>query len=436
MDSVIARGPSREKTPMAAQLAELLEAVRLAVAEAEPDNYSAKPKTPEAQARILKAVQDSTSAALPMLDVTFEDPVMARGLVKYLNRIKNLKKLVVRLGGAKTWDDLMAVFHDEETRSKSTYRKLWEYIQDAVGVVSHAEETQTGAFDLDGWRVILMESERGAWDRSLIEKARAAIERVDRILERGGFGSVVGGRIFAYPWQFLQGSTYARYRTDRDIVQIAVDAPNDQKALISLTHELGHRFYFRQMSSMARKAWRGFFEQETGSPGVTIDSIIRTWEAWYAAQGTAASTKDGGTEAYFDVKYGRTSAYFERYLKQHDPDMLMWLQAVMNALKIEEPVDETTGALKRNVKPGLDQLIERKSEARVFMHPVTSYSTSSAEELFAETFAHYLVLGPQRIPEPVRVAFRDATARWLRVASATPQTAAGRVAARYLAAGS
>jgi hypothetical protein len=147
------------------------------------------------------------------------------------------------------------------------------------------------------------------------------------------------------------------------------------------------------MGSQGRKAWDEFFKSALGAPDV--DHIISDWEKF-----VAAATK------WDDVKYGRYLFQYYPELKKSAPEQAMWLVMLVHQLKIDEP--QTIAGPKRGIVPGLDQLIAKKGEAKIFMHPVTAYSGTNPEELFAETFSHIVLYGPGRIPEIVRETFKRA----------------------------
>ena len=86
----------------------------------------------------------------------------------------------------------------------------------------------------------------------------------------------------------------------------------------------------------------------------------------------------------------------------------MWTNIVLDKLRIIEDINPMTGIPKKGTVAGLDQLIARKGEAKVFLYPVSAYSATSPSELFAEVFAFYLKKGPLAVPEIVRDQFQRA----------------------------
>ena len=80
-----------------------------------------------------------------------------------------------------------------------------------------------------------------------------------------------------------------------------------------------------------------------------------------------------------------------------------------------------------------EELEAKKGSLKVFVHPVTGYSTVNAEELFAETMSNLLYHGAGRIPEIVLDAFSRALPN-VRMASTTMtmNTSNSRVAYRHL----
>jgi hypothetical protein len=78
---------------------------------------------------------------------------------------------------------------------------------------------------------------------------------------------------------------------------------------------------------------------------------------------------------------------------------------VAHQLDIKEEFHPVTGRPKKGTTAGLDQLIAKKNEAKVFLYPVSAYSASSAEELYAETFSKLCLEGPTAVAPILRDAF-------------------------------
>lgn len=198
----------------------------------------------------------------------------------------------------------------------------------------------------------------------------------------------------------------ASYNMSTDVVKVAMGGPLDN-IVRAMVHELGHRVYFKSLGSQGRTAWEEFFGANVGAPDV--ESIIKDWEKY----------------AEKDKKYGAWLGHYASHLKgAGDDTALMWLSLIAGKINIQEDLNPMTGQpRKKSDKPGLEQLKDRKSEVAVFLHPVSAYSGTNPEELFAEVMSYILVDGPQKVEPIVRDAFTRAVPA-IRLAS--------RVASRYL----
>lgn len=112
-------------------------------------------------------------------------------------------------------------------------------------------------------------------------------------------------------------------------------------------------------------------------------------------------------------------------------DLEMWTEIIAQQAGVDLRVSALTEFPKRGQAPALDKIIEKKGEIRAFMTPVTAYSATSAGELFAEAFAHYIVEGPSRLHPRLRSELRHALPI-LKVGGYQGGPSAYRVAARYI----
>lgn len=416
---LIGRGTRTQRTPQAARLATALKAFREAVQKAEGSSYHMESRVvaPEDQGRYLHAVVSSAQALLPLLDIEFESQSRMQSLSKYFTRARNLKKIVARMAACTTWEALADAIGDERTKSKYAYEKIAEYAREVVDLVEYEEDEIVDGFSQDGWSISLVEKQNASWDPEGIDRLKQLVARGTDILRAGGFGRAVGGNIYAYPLSTLPHSSaaVARYSPRSDAVEVAVEAADTEKMVVSFVHEVGHRVYFRTIGNRGREAWAAFFESQIGHPADVVDTLLRRWEDFHADALARAARNEA--RAWEDAEHGAETRFFARYLKQADTALYDWFLLLVDRLALLEPLDPRTDRLKKGAKSGLEIFRERKDDAKVFLHPVTPYSATNPEELFAETFAHYLVKGPSRIPEIVRQAFRDATGSWLRAAS-------------------
>lgn len=372
--------------------------------------------TPEQRAERLKARQDQAVKTVPpaaeklllVLDIEFEDEDKAKALKKYLTRIKNFRKMIESFAAANTWEELKAAVekHSPKGREEGVWRKYYEYREEMLNLLRHADEEVVGSFTHEGWKIDLMNAVYGGddeWDLSKLDKAKGLLSRVNRILTQAGMGIALGGHIFVYPTKTLPSSVrasshsvVARYQPKTDLCWLAVGHPDFRQAVSYMVHELGHRVWFKVMSGGARQAFREFYESNKAVPDV--DALIKEWQAFVA---NPSSMKDGPRDPSRQALLAPYYPWFYNHLRATGKDEMADLLALIEMnyrLRSGEVMDPLTERPKPNSVSGLDKLIEKKSEIKLFTMPVTVYSTVSAEELFAETFTNILTYGPQRVP--------------------------------------
>jgi hypothetical protein len=364
--------------------------------------------------QLAKDLQQASQQAIKELRFEFENPKKQEEAKHYLTRLKNLLKMVAEWAKVSTWAELEPVLKKQGTKSKTAYEKFLEYANEVQGLLSFLDTEHDGTINIGPWTVSLFSSHRADWDDEKMGKLHHILRETTKVLSAMGVGGAAGGRVNAYPTSTLTGATgshsaFASYRIPVDLMSLAVDG-DVKHVLHAVVHESGHRVYFKILSGNARSEWQSFFASESGPPDV--DTIIKAWEAY--------ANKPNDWEAQ---KYGRYTAYFYNELKKSDPDMSMWLSMITDKLPERDQLDKITGAPKKGTKTGLDILIENRSKIKVFLHPVTAYSGTSPEELFAEVFAAYALEGPGRVAEIVRDIFR-------RVLPQVHSAAAGQVFAK------
>lgn len=347
-----------------------------------------------------KTVQDlrtSASELLGALEFEFEDPEYGKRVLKRLRRIGNFRKMLTAYTKVRTWEDLEAVIKKQSTKSKTVWEKFWEYKKDILGVIAGLDVEKVESFITDNYSVTMFSSPRGDWSNAKVEALKEVLKATNRILSGRGLSAVTGGKVYAYPGTSLpassrtSGSALASYSIKTDVIRLSANE-NVREVTRDLIHELGHRAYFKVIGSNGRAAWQQFFGENVKP--LNIDGLLRKW----------ASFLENPPEDWEAQKYGRYLGY---YLKYVDKDDQMWLNLIAHKLGIEEGFNPLTGSPKKGL-PGYDQLLARRDEVEVFLYPVTAYSGTDPEELFAETFSHYAMDGPGRIPEIVRYAFQQA----------------------------
>ena len=406
---VLRRFQARQ-TQQTQHLEQVLQTVGDALNRALPNfGFSSVDREPSRLEGIAQTLARVSQEALKELRVTFDNPKRQEAAKHYLTRLRNLTQMIGEWAKATTWEEMSLVLKKQQTKSKSVREKYWEYAREAIGLVSYFDTEHEETVRVGPWTVMLFSAKGGDWSRETYGKLEHILREVTKVLARVGVGEAAGGEVYAYPTAQLPGSAsspgaLASYNIPTGRVSLAANA-DPAGVVLHLTHEIGHKAYFQDLSGNAREAWKAFFDSESGTPDV--DQILKAWQSFLQKP------------SYEAQKYGRYTAYFANDLKKTDPDMFMWVNLIFSKLPDTEKFDPITGSPKKGSKPGLDILIENRDKIRVFLHPVTAYSGKDADECFAEVFSLYAVEGPGRIPEIVRDVFQRCLPR-ARTARRTP----------------
>jgi len=345
---------------------------------------------------IAKDIAAKAKAALAVMVLTFEDKDYGKQIKKKLRKWENFKKMLRKFADASDWDEMQDVTKSLQTKSKWAWDKYWEYKEFALMALRAIDVEHEGVLTAGPFEVRLLSSAGVHWDRDTTDKVKAVISKVVKDISSVGLRSAIGGKIQAYPTSTVpasgkgSSSTLAIYNNRLDLFRIAVGGDSSRVAK-TMTHEFGHRVYYRMMGNRGRRAWEEFFGAKTGKPD--LRQIMKLWEDFASRN-----------------QYGAWLGHFHGHLKKVAPDQVMWLELSAEALEIQEKFHRMTGAPtkgKKNV-PALKVFKEKMNQIKVFLHPVTTYSGTNPAELFAETFAFIIQKGPQRIPPVTRAAFTRA----------------------------
>jgi len=383
------------------RLSRLFDAVEHPLKKAEHGFYNVPDTERDGLAKSLAAASGELAKALV---ITADNKRLAALLKKHGRTIVNFRKMLGQYAEMTTADELRTVLKSQMTRKDNAFSKFWEYKKHVLSIVGGYTTVIETSIEVGDFHVNLMTAPQGSgreWTPAAVEKLRATLTEVRRRVDRFGMGSVARGVMFAYPTSKLPPaaltghSALASYSPKLDTMSVA--SAQEGGLLHSIIHELGHRAYFKMLGGQGRAAWREFWEAQQGDPGV--DGIIRRWEA---------VVSDPPSDVY-DSKYIRYLGHYLNHLVKHgDQGDRMWLNLLADNLGINEKFDMLTGSPKKGVKPGLDQLIASKGKARAFLHPVTAYSGTNPEELFADVFAEFGTHGSSKVAPVLRAAFKMA----------------------------
>jgi hypothetical protein len=366
------------------------------------------------------ALRVALNAALPNLDIQFTDP--SRKLPsKLATRLKNFRKMLTQMRDASNGEALGAVLASMDGKTTSAWEKYLEYRDEILAIVNALDEETLSASTMGPYSVQPFNTGRGDWSEEKWETLQYVLHEGARLLASHGLGKYVGGAVLAYPTKVLPPSTgsaggvLAMYRRTDDLMWLAT-AGERKRILLNFIHETGHRVYWRFLGNRGRAAWDAYFEGDTGVPD--IDAVLREWEAW----ASAPSTEQGNMpiDEWNRRKYGRYLAFWMQHLlKTGQRELAMWTEIIAQKAGVDEKYDVIREVPRKNQVPGLDTILAKRNEIKSFLTPVTAYSATSAGELFAEAFAHYIVNGPSRLHPKLNAELRRALPT-LKMASLAP----------------
>ena len=344
----------------------------------------------------------ASRALLPLLDIQIEDLALRRGeelgdgggdMADIFKRVGNFRKIVEKAAKLTEPDAIKAFLDSEKTKSKSAYEKFNEYERTILGIVNHFDAEYEDTLVVDDYVVALFTAPDDEWTPRAIDTAKLVLGKTGDLLRAKGMGKAAKGHVQAVPSSRLTGAlrgrsgVLANYTPSMDVIRVALGGTDRTAIFKTFVHETGHRMYFRFLGSQARAFWKEFFDSNVGP--VAADNLIELWEKRVA-------------EKPSDNYRPSLSDFYGHVRDSGDATLLMWLRILADKLDLK---DETRGYdLKKGVPTALDQLRAKKGEAKSFLHPVTAYSATNPEELFAEAFSYYLVEGPRRVPEILRYA--------------------------------
>ena len=333
--------------------------------------------------RNARALAELAGDASRALELTFEDSHTEKDWERFLKGYRLLLRILDLLSRAHTAGDMEFVLRN----SPYPVLQLFHHTEELINSTDTDLEDK---FSVGGYTVNLMSSPNEDWNDENIHAAREILERLGKVLQRTGFGKFARGRVIAFPGEDLPPSSHApgpsvnaMYDRVADTFYMATtgDVP---EVLANMVHETGHRVYYRSLSSNARVAWRAFFKSWLHHPKEVLARLETTWavirDKEYA-QGAPLEEAES-LKVFFD--------------RNTDQELSMWMEII---------------AFGFDRSPSLSDILRNREEIKVFALPVTSYSATSPEELYAEVFKIKIVKGPRRIPGIVLSFFEMITPR-------------------------
>lgn len=195
--------------------------------------------------------------------------------------------------------------------------------------------------------------------------------------------------------RFFAAGTYHPYETwtpsgEREKAgkgDVTIYSPGFREAYPSsvMVHELGHRFYYRELTEGEREEWRALVAERSSTP--TKEQTTAVWEA----------IKDKFPSEWAD-DFDRPALMAE-LAEKHGPIG----RTLYGIIQQQYLSDKTVN--RDSVKEYLNQI-----GGHPIVEPfVTFYGGTNESEYFAEAFQHYVQGGPRNLPEWTRAIFERLT---------------------------
>lgn len=362
---------------------------------------------------VTSRIKDAAGVLYDALDIQFEDPIQAKKLAQYIRRLQNFRKFVKAYRDVSDTTEMTTLYKSQTSNSKTPWNKFLEYRDEALGLVKTFDSLNTGQINVGGIHVVLLRTGKEDFEPETLERLRSVLQKAERSLAQRGLGSLTENlTIVAHPTPVIPGTAgvNAYYYPSKDRIHLAAGSTwfrtkSVDNVARTLVHEIGHRAFYRIMSSQGRASWLAFFDAMQAPPDV--EGMIRAWSIYVAE---APDEKEKRRRSHFSVWYP--------VLQERDPEAAAWLLMAVDFLGAEkgEKLDNYHGYPTSTSVPALPILTARKDEVRIFVEPVTAYSATSAGELFAEAFAHYILLGPRALGPMLRDQFQRTLPK-MRIAS-------------------
>ena len=340
----------------------------------------------------LKQLVAKAKGFLSVLDITLEDPVLETAFKSSVQfrLIERFQEIITAYSLVDTLEDFRKIYNKGLSwgLAAEDYLTMSQMIHD---MISHMDsEVPEVIRVLDYTCTLINVPTSKPWDRDKVAILEGILEKTNRILSSGGFSKSTGGKVYAYtpdslPIIGVGANVDAAYRSETDDIHLAIGR-GVEEVTESLVHELGHRVYFKNLGAQGRSEWVNFFKSNSGPPDTK--TLFKSWKDWIQSK----------TEKTVPVEARSSLSGYAYHLNHtHNSYDLMWWEMIAQKLNLD-PED----------RDGYNKALAQANKIQAFLYPVTAYSMTNPEELFAEVFSHWMTYGARTVPEIVRDAFSRA----------------------------
>ena len=208
------------------------------------------------------------------------------------------------------------------------------------------------------------------------------IKRWCKQIQKAGFGKCIEGLELHLDFGLTGESgdmVNGEYYMNKDIMKLYGTGMTQD----TFTHELGHRFWYREVPSNAKKHWQDTIKSKKVSiERVDVENFVKKY---FDKHGSKLYKRRAGLKV-IDKKEDNAEIKAKYKVLQMTP-----IYSTQNQAEV------VTKLADRWVGPGKEIPIEH----------ITTYGNTNAEEAFAEAFKLYIIRGPSKLGEWTRWFFRE-----------------------------
>jgi hypothetical protein len=272
------------------------------------------------------------------------------------------------------------------------FKDLELYLDNRGGELDRFEPTDH--FEMGGAQVILenwgRQQEGNETEGELHNALNQLRKRLDRI-KAAGFPNAVRGLTIVIDFNQKEWDTNGRYNPAEDKLTLyPLALAGSDTGHGTLTHECGHRFYFKELPGQARASWEEVLEAR--GVKITFDDIERFFKA--------VNPKIDPDNFY------RMSDDIDRLKAALPVARDVFDEAKFRELSSVYPIPFTVERGVYDPDVYLKQLKEFKEGELVQIEEVSEYGDTKPEEAFAEAFRLWVIKGPGALGPWTREFFR------------------------------
>ena len=292
-------------------------------------------------------------------------------------------------------------------------KKRVEAVQQAIPPVENAFDAFMQTFGdyplteqitIDGTLPVSVHNyERTSYDSDLLDTGIRNIKGATDKIKRAGFGQAL--KDLRATISFSQGRASATYNRDSSPTTSVINLhPAGLTNEYVFIHEVGHRYYYRELTEGQRATWVADFKQRN----VTVtEKAVQTFLDTYVGPWVAG---------YFGEDKSTIAERMQKTIgeRESDPKTRIVFVNLMNRLLdnvarkrvpgVASPVgyNDAEWVLKHLINEEITVKVE--PESSMF---VTNYGETNPSEYFAESFMEYVDKGPRALKPPVRAFFEN-----------------------------